>query len=299
MKIAVTGSTGLVGTYLVEHLRATGHQVHPIVRRPPQAGEIYLDTAAGQVDLAGFKGIEAVIHLAGENIAGRRWSAAQKQKIRDSRVLNTRYLCEALARLECRPRMVLSASAIGYYGDRADEILTEVSSPGEGFLPSVCQEWESATAAAQEAGIRVALLRFGMILSGAGGALTKMLTPFRFGLGGPIGNGRQYWSWISLDDVVQVIEQTIAHDAWVGPINVVSPVPITNAQFTSVLAEVLRRPAFLPLPALAARLLLGELADGLLLSSARVIPRRLQEWNYSFIHPDLATTLRDILNATR
>jgi uncharacterized protein (TIGR01777 family) len=235
------------------------------------------------------------VHLAGENIAGGRWTAAMKQKIRDSRVNGTRSLCEALARMESPPKVLVVASAIGFYGNRDDEIMDESSKAGEGFLSDVCREWEDATQAARDAGIRVVNLRIGVVLSPKGGALAKMLTPFKLGGGGIIGNGRQYWSWISIDDVAGAIHHALMTDSLSGPVNAVAPNAPMNREFTKTLGRVLRRPTILPMPAFAAKLALGEMANDLLLASTRVEPTKLIESGYKFRQPTLEKSLRHIL----
>jgi uncharacterized protein (TIGR01777 family) len=252
----------------------------------------------GEIDAAALEGLDAVVHLAGESIASGRWNAEKKARIRESRVKATRLLCEALAARQRRPRTLVTASAIGYYGSRGDEVLRESSSPGTGFLAEVCKDWEAATRPASDSGIRVVLVRFGMILSKKGGALAKMLTPFRMGVGGKIGDGRQYMSWIALTDVVGAIHHALMTESLSGPVNVVAPNPVTNLEFTKTLGSALGRPTFFPMPAFAARLAFGEMADELLLSSQRVEPTRLRETNYSFRFADLAGALQSILSAT-
>ncbi len=299
-KVLVTGSTGLVGSALVPFLTTAGHHVVRLVRSPAQAG---LDTipwnpAEGVLDPTQLEGFDAVVHLAGENIAGRRWSAEQKARIRDSRVGPTRLLCQALNRLNRPPRVLLAASAIGYYGDRGDAWLEEASAPGDGFLAEVCQAWEAATASASSAGIRVVNLRLGIVLSPAGGALAKMLTPFRLGVGGRIGSGRQFMSWIALDDVLGAIYHALVTPRVAGAVNAVAPHPVTNHEFTRTLGRVLHRPTVFPLPALAARLAFGEMADELLLASARVAPRKLIETGYPFWFRDLEPALHHLLGTS-
>ena len=237
----------------------------------------------------------AVVHLAGENIAAGRWTPARKAEIRRSRVDGTRNLCEVLARLPHPPKVLVSASAIGLYGDRGAEILTEESAAGTGFLAEVCREWEAAAAPAARVGIRVVNLRFGMVLSPTGGALKKMLLPFKLGMGGRIGSGEQFTSWIALDDVIGAIHHVLCEESVRGAVNAVAPEPASNADFTRTLARVLRRPTLLPLPAFAARLALGEMADALLLGGARVMPARLQASGYRFRFPDLESALRHLL----
>jgi uncharacterized protein (TIGR01777 family) len=295
MKVAITGASGLVGTALAAELRGKAWLVTPVSRKPVGNGTVVWDPGSERVDLSPLDGYDALIHLAGENIASRRWTEAQKRRIRDSRVLGTRLLAEALLRLSQPPGCLISASAIGFYGDRGDESLDESSSCGTGFLAEVCRDWESACHPAAQAGIRVANLRLGVVLDRRGGALAKMLTPFRLGLGGPIGSGRQYWSWVTLQDVVGAAEHALNVETLSGPVNVVSPHPVTNAEFTRTLGRVLRRPAFLPMPAMAARMVLGEMANDLLLASARVQPRRLLESGYKFRHPDLEPALKELL----
>ncbi len=295
MHIAVTGSGGMVGSALVPFLTADGHRVTRLVRRSALADDVLWDPAVGVRDVSQLEGVEAVVHLAGANIAAGRWTAARKEEIRKSRVEGTRRLCEGLAGLASRPRALVAASAIGIYGDRGDEILSEDSPPGEDFLAGICREWEAATEPAAKAGVRVVWLRFGMILSPAGGALKKMLLPFKLGVGGRIGNGKQYVSWVAIDDAVGAIHHAICTKAVRGPVNVVSPTPVTNGEFSRILARVLLRPAILPVPAFGARLAFGELADALLLASQRVRPERLQSSGYRFRFPDLEDALRHVL----
>lgn len=297
MIIAITGSTGLVGRSLVSTLEADGHLVRPMVRRPPRAerNEIRWDPAGGTIDAAELGSVDAVIHLAGEGIAAHRWTPAVKERIRDSRVRGTKLLCDTLANLATKPSVLVSASAIGYYGNRGDEILNESSPPGKGFLADVCQQWEAATHAARDADIRVVNLRIGVVLSRDGGALAQMLTPFRLGVGGVLGSGQQFMSWISLDDLVRVIQFALSAAALAGPVNATAPEPVTNREFTKALGRVLGRPTIFPMPAFAARLAFGEMADELLLSSARVEPRALIDDEFEFLHQQLEPALRHIL----
>jgi hypothetical protein len=297
MNILVTGSTGLVGSALVRFLTTGGHQATRLVRSKPRPGEteVHWNPEAGSVDAAGLEGLDAVVHLAGENIAGGRWTAEKKARIRNSRVQGTRLLCESLAKLAQPPRVLVCASAIGYYGDRGDEILREESPSGSGFLPDVCRQWEAATEPAAQKGIRVVNLRISIVLSPAGGALAQMLLPFRMGVGGIMGSGKQYWSWIAIDDLVGTILHALTTDALHGPVNAVTPNPVTNSEFTRILGRVLSRPTLLPMPGFAARLALGEMADELLLASARVEPARLLATGYAFRYPELEGALRHLL----
>jgi len=293
--IAVTGSSGLVGAALVSFLTAGGHRVIRLVRKPPSGDDVQWDPTEGVRDLSRLEGVDAVIHLAGENIAAGRWTPQRKDEIRRSRVEGARRLSESLAKLSQRPKALVSASAIGFYGDRGDEILTEDSALGMDFLAQVCQEWEAATEPAARAGIRVVRLRFGMILSPMGGALRKMLLPFRLGAGGRMGSGAQYVSWIAIGDAIGAIHHAVCTESLHGPVNAVSPAPVTNAEFTRVLARVLSRPAIFPMPAFAMRFAFGEMADALLLASARVMPTRLQASGYRFRFPELEGALRHLL----
>jgi uncharacterized protein (TIGR01777 family) len=297
LRVAVTGATGLVGGALVPVLRAAGHRVDCLSRRPPEAGstDIEWDPARGRLDPRALEGVDAVVHLAGERIAALRWTGSVKERIRRSRVDGTRLLAETLGRLTRRPQVLLSASAVGYYGDRGEAPLTEESPPGSGFLAEVCREWEEAADPARAAGIRVVHPRLGVVLAGQGGALPRMVLPFRLGVGGVIGSGRQYWSWIEVGDLVRAIELCLALDALAGPVNAVAPAPVANREFTRILGRVLGRPTLVPLPALAVRLLLGEMGQALLLDSARVLPRRLERAGFRFRHPGLETALRAAL----
>jgi len=290
MKIALTGSTGLVGSALVPGLISAGHDVVRLMR-PAQ-----WDPEKRTADVYAFAGTDAVVHLAGENIASGRWTAARKQRILDSRVRGTKLIAETISRMDRPPQVLVSASAVGYYGDRGSEILREESPPGTSFLSDVCRQWEAATDAATRKGIRVVHLRTGIVLSVKGGAMAKMLPPFKLGVGGQIGSGNQYWSWISLDDVCGAILHCIQEAGLRSAVNIVSPEPVTNLDFTKVLGRVLGRPTVVPLPAFAARLALGEMADELLLASARVEPAKLLASRFSFHHRELEPTLRHLLN---
>jgi uncharacterized protein (TIGR01777 family) len=295
MKILVSGSHGLVGSALISSLKRDGHEVFALVRRAPRTeSEVEWYPDRGSLALSRLEQMNAVVHLGGESIVAGRWTEEKKQRIRDSRVKGTKLLAEALANMKAAPQTFMCASAIGFYGDRGNEILTEESGPGNDFLASVCAEWEQATKAAAEQGIRVVNLRFGIILSGKGGALTKMLPPFRLGIGGRVGSGKQYMSWIALDDVIGAIKFALTSDALRGPVNFVAPNPVTNAVFTKALGRALSRPTIFPVPAIALRLFLGELADGLL-ASQRVEPRRLSEAQYRFQHSQLESALRRAL----
>lgn len=297
MIVAVTGSTGLIGSALVRSLAAGGHRVVRLVRAGSPAGRsepaVRWDPATGEVG-PGLAGVDAVVHLAGESVAAR-WTEARKRRLRESRVPATRRLCDTLARLPRPPRVLACASAIGYYGDRGDEVLREESPPGSGFLAGLCREWEAAAEPAARRGIRVVRLRIGLVLSPRGGALAAMLPPFRLGLGGPVGAGAQWMSWIAMDDAIGAVVHALATEALAGPVNLVGPAPVTNREFAATLGRVLRRPAILPFPAFAARALFGQMADELLLASARVVPARLQATGYTFRDPALEGTLRRLL----
>jgi uncharacterized protein len=294
MRIAVTGSRGLLGSALVPELTAAGHEVVRLVRGPAGAGELPWDPSR-PLDAAALEGCDAVVHLAGENVSDGRWSAAKKRRIRESRVLGTRTLCAALAASKRPPDVLLSASAVGYYGDRGDALLDEASEPGRGFLAEVCQEWEAACAPAAARGVRVVCLRTGVVLTPKGGALRKLLTPFRLGGGGPIGSGRQWMSWIALDDVLGALRHALLTPSLRGPANLVAPGPVPNAEFARTLGRVLRRPALLPLPAFAVKAALGEMGEALLLASARAQPAQLLRSGYAFRLPDLEGALRHLL----
>jgi hypothetical protein len=296
MKIAITGSSGLIGKVLVPFLSTGGHDVARLVRKQGRlaADEIRWDPAAARLDAAALEGIDAVVHLAGESVAAR-WTAAKKAAIRDSRVEGTRLLAKTLAELSRPPKALIAASAIGYYGDRGPTALEEDAAPGAGFLAEVCREWEAAADPARQAGIRVAHMRIGVVLSTAGGALATMLTPFRLGAGGVVGGGDQYMSWIALDDVVGALHHALMTKELSGPVNTVAPNPVTNRDFTKTLGRVLSRPTLFPVPAFAARLAFGEMADELLLSSTRVVPARLTASGYEFRFPRLEEALRHLL----
>ena len=297
LRVVVSGATGLVGSALVPALRAAGHRVDRLSRRPPTTGgtDIQWDPVVGRLDSRALEGVDAVVHLAGESIAAFRWTAAVKERIRRSRVDGTRLLSRTLAALERRPRALVSVSAVGYYGNRGETALTEESAAGSGFLAGVCREWEAAADPARAAGIRVVHPRLGIVLAAQGGALPRIARPFRLGAGGVVGTGRQYWSWIGIDDLVRVIELCLELDTLAGPVNAVAPAPVTNLEFTRVLGRVLGRPTLVPLPAPVIRLLLGEMGQALLLDSAPVVPRRLERSGFRFQHPDLEAALRAVL----
>jgi uncharacterized protein (TIGR01777 family) len=297
MKILVSGSHGLVGRALVKSLIDDGHEVVRLVRHDRTLGafEIEWHPNQGRVDAQQIEGFDAVFHLAGESIASGRWTDEKKRAIRDSRVKGTALLSETLAQLSQPPSVFVCASAIGYYGNRGDEVLTETSGPGNDFLASVCVEWEAATRPAAEKGIRTVNTRFGIILDGNGGALAKMLTPFRMGIGGRVGDGKQWMSWITLEDVVAGLKFMLLDTAARGPVNFVAPKPVTNAEFTRTLGRVLARPTFFPVPAFGVRLAFGEMADALLLSSQRVEPVVLEEKGFPFYWPTLEPALWNLL----
>lgn len=298
MKFLVSGASGLVGKALVDFLKRSHVQVKCLVRsdKNRQEDEIFWSPEEGKIDFASLEGFDVVIHLAGENVAGGRWNAERKQRILMSRVKSTEVLVHALCQLKHPPSSLLGASAIGIYGDQGDLSCDEETSPGTGFLANVCKQWEAAMAPAKLKGIRVVNLRFGIVLSAHGGALAKMLPIFKIGLGGRMGSGEQYMSWVAIDDLIAIILYAAKHANVKGPVNVVSPHPVTNAVFTRVLAKVLHRPAILPVPAFILRLLLGkEMADALLLNSLRAKPSQLMQAGYSFIYPDLEEALKHLL----
>ena len=294
LRVAVTGASGMIGSVLVPRLERDGHTVLRLVRRGPRNNrEIAWDPEDGHLDTAGLAGVDAVVHLAGENV-GSRWTGEKKRRIRASRVDATRLLATALAGLSPRPSVLVAASAVGIYGSRGDERLDETSAPGNDFLAGVVREWEAAAQPAVDAGIRVAHLRLGVVLSAKDGALARMLPPFRLGAGGPMGSGTQWMSWIGLDDAVEVFARAVVDPAFTGPINVVAGA-VTNADFATTLGAVLERPAVVTVPAFALKLAFGEMADGTILASQRVEPRRLAQMGHAFRHPDLEGALRAAL----
>ena len=297
MKVLLSGSSGLIGSAIVSQLKKEGHTVSRLVRSKGGAPEeqIIWNPTARIVDSKGLEGFDAVIHLAGDPIAEGRWTPEKKANIRDSRVKGTRLLTEALARLSQPPKTFLCASAVGFYGDRGDELLNEESPAGAGFLPETGIEWEQACRPAAEGGIRVVNLRFGIVLSKNGGALKKMLPPFLLGLGGKLGSGKQWMSWISLPDAAGAVAHALADESLRGPVNLVAPNPVTNADFTKGLGKALRRPTFALVPSFAVRMMFGEMADAALLASTRVEPKKLKSSGYRFRHPDLEPALKELL----
>lgn len=294
MKILVTGATGLIGKALQKSLSEKGHELLLASRREPKDNSyIQWDPQNGFADPARLEGIDAVVHLAGESISALRWTDEKKKAIRDSRVLGTRNVVDTISDLKERPRVMVAASAIGFYGDRGDEELTETSKAGKNFLAEVCREWEAEARRAEDSGVRTVLLRTGIVLSKDGGALGTMLTPFKFGLGGVIGDGKQWMSWISLDDHLQVINFALENENIRGAVNSVSPHPVTNQEFTTVMGEVLYRPTFIPLPEFAVHLAFGEMGEALLLDSTKVIPKRLMDAGFKFKFPDLKKAIEN------
>lgn len=300
MRILITGSSGLIGSALIPRLAAEGHQVIRLVHgRKPDGNDVAVwDPNTGKIETSALKQVDAAINLAGENIAGSRWTEERKKRIRESRVRGTQLLSESLAQLPEPPRVLVSASAVGFYGSRGDEILTEESPPGSGFLTEVCREWEAATEPARQKDIRVVNLRIGMVLSGKGGALAVMLPTFKAGAGGRIGNGLQFMSWIVIDDLTLAIADAIDNESLSGPVNATSPKPVRNVEFTKALGKVLGRPTIVPVPEFGIRLLFGEMADELLLASQRVEPARLQAAGFEFQYPEIEAALNHVLKET-
>ena len=294
MRILITGASGLIGTELQKSFNEKAYEMLLASRSDPkEEGQIRwnMDTGFANEDLARLEGLDAVIHLAGENVSGLRWTEDKKKAIRDSRVFGTRTMIEAFAKLEKKPKVFISGSAIGFYGDRADDEMTETSAAGDTFLAKVCKEWEGESRRAEDMGIRTVLLRTGIVLSKDGGALATMLTPFKFGVGGVIGSGKQWMSWVSLDDVVAIINFALENESLRGAVNVASPNPVTNEEFTKTLGSVLYRPTFLPLPEFAVNLVFGEMGDALLLASTRVIPKRLLDAGFEFKYTELKAAI--------
>jgi uncharacterized protein (TIGR01777 family) len=298
VKILITGATGFIGTALSERLKSSGHQIAVLTRSGPAPSEnrFFWNLDTGEFDIRVLRDIDAVIHLAGENIGAKRWTPEQKRRIAGSRIKSTALLVDTISRLDHRPRVLISASAIGYYGNRGDELLTESSAPGVGFLSNLCREWEAEALKAAKPGLRVVCLRTGIVLSRSGGTLERMLPMFKFGLGGTFGSGNQHWSWIALDDAVRAVEFAVLNDRLTGPVNIVSPNPVTNAEFAKTLARHLHRPALFPVPAPILRLALGEMADSLILSSQRVEPKRLIDEGFEFSHSTLLSIFETVLN---
>lgn len=292
--IAISGASGLVGTALINSLQTDGAKVVAISRssKGKDSNTIVWDPETGLLNPDRLNDVDTVIHLAGESIASGRWNKQQKAKIRDSRVKGTAGLVNSIAQISNRPKTFICASAIGFYGDRADEVLTEDAAAGTGFLPDVSMQWEAAADAASQLGMRVVKVRIGVVLSPHGGALQKMLPPFRMGMGGVVGSGKQYWSWIGLHDLVRVFSFCASHSQVSGAVNAVSPMPVTNREFTKTLGSVLKRPTLIPVPRLLARLALGEMADDLLLASAKVVPQRLEQLGFEFQYPTLKESIQ-------
>lgn len=297
MKILISGASGLVGTNLIPTLKA--HEVYKLVRKTPQsADEIQWDAEKGfaETEQAKLENFDAVIHLAGDNVASESWSDEKKRKIKESRTVGTRILVDALKKCKSAPKHFISASAIGFYGDRKSEILDETSAKGTGFFPEVCDEWEIEAKKAEEFGARVVCMRIGVVLAKDGGALEKMLTPFKFGVGGTIGSGEQWMSWIAMDDIISIVHLFLDNENLRGAFNLTAPNPATNAEFTKTLGAVLNRPTVLPLPAFAIKLMFGEMGETLLLQGARVLPKRLLDAGYKFQFADLESAMRGVLD---
>jgi uncharacterized protein (TIGR01777 family) len=302
MRILVSGSTGFLGTSLIEALETEGHTIVRLVR--PESGQrntsstqtqiVRWDPVAGHFDATAAEGADALVHLAGASIAGGRWNVARKNLLRTSRIEATRHLIGSLSKLQHPPRVIVASSATGYYGNRGDETLTETSAPGNDFLSALCREWEAEAARGTEFGARVVMLRFGIILAAHGGALPRMALPIKLGVGGRLGSGRQWMSWLTLAEAVGTIRFALTNSALTGPANAVSPNPVRNADFTRVLAKTLHRPALFPAPAFALRLALGEMADALLLVSQRVKPAKLEQTGYRFVQPELGPALAEV-----
>lgn len=297
MKILISGASGLVGSALIPKLKESGHQILTLSRKASDnAGEVNWDPLKEIEDINKLEGVETVIHLAGESVGDSRWTEEKKHKIRDSRVIGTKILCDALLKLEEQPKTFISASAVGIYGNRDNEIITEESTHGTDFLAKVGLEWEAASNPLKGNGVRVVYTRIGIVLSKKGGALEKMLLPFKLGLGGKLGSGNQYMSWIAIDDVVNAIEFIISNDSLSEAINLTAPKPVTNKEFTKTLGEVLSRPAIIPVPAFALKIAFGEFAEIALLAGQQVIPKKLQDAGYKFLFEDIESALRHLLN---
>jgi len=300
MKVLITGASGLIGTQLQKSFVEKGYEMRLATRgelRHPNQIHWNTETGFAKKDLERVENFDAIIHLAGENVSGLRWTDDKKKSIRDSRVNGTHNVVENIAKLKNKPRVFISGSAIGFYGDRNDDVMTESSKPGDTFLSDVCKAWETESMRAENLGVRTVLLRTGIVLSKDGGALAAMLTPFKFGVGGVVGSGKQWMSWISLEDVVGIVNFALENDNLRGPVNVVSPNPVTNEEFTKTLGEVLYRPSFLPLPEFAVNLVFGEMGDALLIDSTRVAPKRLEEAGFEFRFPHLKMALEYAINS--
>ena len=295
MRIVVAGASGLVGSVLVPKLVGERAEVTRLVRSAAGPGEIEWHPDRGTIDAPSLEGFNAIINLAGDGIANGRWTEDKKRRILESRVNGTRLLSETMAKLSPKPATFINASAIGFYGSRGEELVDEGSGPGEGFLANVCRDWESATAPAEQAGIRVVKLRLGVILTRDGGIMGSMLQPFKLGLGGKVGAGKQVISWVAMEDVVAAISFILYHETLRGPINVVAPRPVTNEEFTKTLGRVLSRPTFMAMPAFAARLAFGEMADEMMLSSTRVAGKVLNDAGFKFRYPELEGAVRELL----
>jgi hypothetical protein len=297
MKVLISGSSGLLGSHLVAFLRSAGHEVKVLSRVPkPDAGDqIFWDIQQKEYTLSDFEGFDAVVNLAGENISNKRWSQEVKQEIFRSRSVGTELLSSILASVHTPPKVLINASAVGYYGDTGDTIVTEETSSGSGFLAFVCREWESSTYAAVSRGIRVVKLRLGVVLTSEGGMLKSILLPFKLGLGGVIGSGKQYISWIGLDDLMSIISLILIKEEFSGPVNAVAPNPVTNREFTKTLGKILRRPTIFPMPAFAAKIVFGQMAQEIMLTGQRVVPEKLENASYPFLHRDLENCLRHYL----
>lgn len=297
MRVAITGATGLIGRALTESLTRDGHSVLRLTRSPDGPTDVMFDPARRLLDATALRDIDAAVHLAGEPIA-QRWNSSVQRRIRESRVQGTRLVAETIASLAERPAVLVSGSAVGYYGDRGDEVLTEESAPGSGFLAEVTVAWEGAAEAARDAGIRVVHPRMGVVLSSHGGALERMLLPFRLGLGGRVGDGRQWLSWISLDDAVRALRHAMETPALQGPANVVGPAPVTNAVFTEALGRALHRPTLIPIPKFALRAIFTEMADATLMASQRAVPEALASSGFAFTHADIDSALAAVLRTS-